>query len=60
MLRLTRQQAAIDESMPSPGRRGSQPTLSPDPDDGGILIVVVVVVNSVVASIYMPFAKIFK
>ncbi|XP_020294253.1 uncharacterized protein LOC109859929 isoform X2 [Pseudomyrmex gracilis] len=35
LLRLTRQQAAIDESMPSPGRRGSQPTLSPDPDDGG-------------------------
>ncbi|XP_011642478.1 uncharacterized protein LOC105430558 [Pogonomyrmex barbatus] len=34
--RLTRQQAAIDESMPPAGRRGSQPTLSPDPgDDGG-------------------------
>ncbi|XP_034941972.1 uncharacterized protein rsh [Chelonus insularis] len=31
--RLTRQAATIDES-PS-GRRGSQPTLSPDPDDGG-------------------------
>ncbi|XP_076180512.1 rap GTPase activating protein radish isoform X2 [Ptiloglossa arizonensis] len=33
--RLTRQAAAIDESMPPAGRRGSQPTLSPDPDDGG-------------------------
>ncbi|EFN84976.1 hypothetical protein EAI_17316 [Harpegnathos saltator] len=33
--RLTRQQAAIDESMPPAGRRGSQPTLLPDPDDGG-------------------------
>jgi len=33
--RLIRQQAAIDESMPPAGRRGSQPTLSPDPDDGG-------------------------
>ncbi|KMQ98689.1 rap1 gtpase-activating protein [Lasius niger] len=33
--RLIRQQAAIDESMPPTGRRGSQPTLSPDPDDGG-------------------------
>ncbi|KAG7197084.1 hypothetical protein KM043_015669 [Ampulex compressa] len=33
--RLTRQAAAIDESMPPVGRRGSQPTLSPDPDDGG-------------------------
>lgn len=31
--RLTRQAATIDES-PS-GRRSSQPTLSPDPDDGG-------------------------
>ena len=36
--RLTRQSAAIDESMPPSGRRGSQPTLSPDPDDGGINI----------------------
>ncbi|XP_031776631.1 uncharacterized protein LOC100122885 isoform X2 [Nasonia vitripennis] len=34
-LRLTRQATAIDESLPPPGRRGSQPTLSPDPDDGG-------------------------
>nr|XP_012143628.1 PREDICTED: nuclear pore complex protein DDB_G0274915-like [Megachile rotundata] len=33
--RLTRQAAAIDESMPPTGRRGSQPTLSPDPDEGG-------------------------
>ncbi|XP_011882633.1 PREDICTED: uncharacterized protein LOC105570208 isoform X1 [Vollenhovia emeryi] len=33
--RLIRQHAAIDESMPPTGRRGSQPTLSPDPDDGG-------------------------
>ncbi|XP_015587911.2 uncharacterized protein LOC107264305 isoform X3 [Cephus cinctus] len=33
--RLTRQAAAIDESLPPTGRRGSQPTLSPDPDDGG-------------------------
>ncbi|XP_076630473.1 rap GTPase activating protein radish isoform X3 [Colletes latitarsis] len=33
--RLTRQAAAIDESMPPAGRRGSQPTLSPDPDEGG-------------------------
>ncbi|XP_054013648.1 uncharacterized protein LOC128895244 isoform X1 [Hylaeus anthracinus] len=33
--RLTRQAAAIDESMPPAGRRGSQPTLSPDPEDGG-------------------------
>ncbi|XP_076685202.1 rap GTPase activating protein radish isoform X2 [Andrena cerasifolii] len=33
--RLIRQPAAIDESMPPAGRRGSQPTLSPDPDDGG-------------------------
>ncbi|KZC11338.1 hypothetical protein WN55_02573, partial [Dufourea novaeangliae] len=32
--RLTRQSAAIDESMPPAGRRGSQPTLSPDPDEG--------------------------
>lgn len=35
LARLTRQAAAIDESLPPPGRRGSQPTLSPDPDDGG-------------------------
>ncbi|XP_023248561.1 uncharacterized protein LOC106638170 [Copidosoma floridanum] len=34
-LRLTRQATAIDESLPPPGRRGSQPTLSPDLDDGG-------------------------
>ncbi|KAJ8687813.1 hypothetical protein QAD02_023607, partial [Eretmocerus hayati] len=34
-LRLTRQATAIDESLPPPGRRGSQPTLSPDPDDAG-------------------------
>ncbi|XP_035728954.1 uncharacterized protein LOC118444629 isoform X2 [Vespa mandarinia] len=33
--KLTRQAAAIDESVPPVGRRGSQPTLSPDPDDGG-------------------------
>ncbi|KAG5336569.1 RPGP1 protein, partial [Acromyrmex charruanus] len=33
--RLIRQHAAIDESMPPTGRRGSQPTLSPDPEDGG-------------------------
>ncbi|XP_043283597.1 uncharacterized protein rsh isoform X3 [Venturia canescens] len=33
--RLTRQAATIDESLPPSGRRGSQPTLSPDPDDGG-------------------------
>lgn len=33
--RLIRQHAAIDESMPPTGRRGSQPTLSPDPDEGG-------------------------
>ncbi|XP_076659669.1 rap GTPase activating protein radish [Halictus rubicundus] len=33
--RLIRQAAAIDESMPPAGRRGSQPTLSPDPDEGG-------------------------
>ncbi|XP_014613053.1 PREDICTED: uncharacterized protein LOC106791710 isoform X1 [Polistes canadensis] len=33
--KLTRQAAAIDESVPPIGRRGSQPTLSPDPDDGG-------------------------
>ncbi|XP_046430449.1 uncharacterized protein rsh isoform X1 [Neodiprion pinetum] len=35
LARLTRQAAAIDESLPPSGRRGSQPTLSPDPDDGG-------------------------
>ncbi|XP_012275503.1 uncharacterized protein LOC105697084 [Orussus abietinus] len=33
--RLTRQAAAMEESLPPTGRRGSQPTLSPDPDDGG-------------------------
>ncbi|XP_063993612.1 uncharacterized protein Rsh isoform X2 [Diachasmimorpha longicaudata] len=33
--RLTRQAATIDESLSPSGRRGSQPTLSPDPDDGG-------------------------
>ncbi|XP_033320930.1 rap GTPase activating protein radish isoform X2 [Megalopta genalis] len=33
--RLIRQAAAIDESMPPAVRRGSQPTLSPDPDEGG-------------------------
>ncbi|XP_031831114.1 rap GTPase activating protein radish isoform X2 [Nomia melanderi] len=33
--RLIRQAATIDESMPPAGRRGSQPTLSPDPDEGG-------------------------
>lgn len=33
--KLTRQAAAIDESVLPVGRRGSQPTLSPDPDDGG-------------------------
>ncbi|XP_051164393.1 uncharacterized protein LOC127283500 isoform X3 [Leptopilina boulardi] len=33
--RLTRQSAAMDESLPPSGRRESQPTLSPDPDDGG-------------------------
>ncbi|KAF6212504.1 hypothetical protein GE061_013027 [Apolygus lucorum] len=31
--RLTRQGTAIDESWPGQGRRGSQPTLSPDPQD---------------------------
>ncbi|XP_026668884.1 uncharacterized protein LOC108624396 isoform X2 [Ceratina calcarata] len=35
MLRLIRQSAAIDESMPPARRRESQPTLSPDADDGG-------------------------
>ncbi|KAF7996771.1 hypothetical protein HCN44_002417 [Aphidius gifuensis] len=33
--RLIRQAATIDESLSPGGRRGSQPTLSPDPDDGG-------------------------
>ncbi|XP_066582757.1 uncharacterized protein rsh isoform X2 [Prorops nasuta] len=33
--RLTRQAAAIDESLPPTSRRGSQPTLSPDPEEGG-------------------------
>ncbi|KAL0114068.1 hypothetical protein PUN28_011408 [Cardiocondyla obscurior] len=33
--RLIRQHAAIDESMPPTGRRGSQPTLAPDPEEGG-------------------------
>ncbi|XP_024085249.1 uncharacterized protein LOC106662692, partial [Cimex lectularius] len=31
--RLTRQGTAIDESWPGQGRRGSQPTLSPDPEE---------------------------
>ncbi|XP_076752653.1 rap GTPase activating protein radish isoform X1 [Xylocopa sonorina] len=35
MSRLIRQSAAIDESMPPARRRESQPTLSPDTDEGG-------------------------
>uniref|UniRef100_T1HRR2 Rap-GAP domain-containing protein n=1 Tax=Rhodnius prolixus TaxID=13249 RepID=T1HRR2_RHOPR len=34
--RLTRQSTAIDESWPGQGRRGSQATLSPDPEEGQV------------------------